>query len=54
MTEDALSAVPRSLREAAYGVGGTKLDLPTDRRPCGSFRVAAAIIVGISELSERP
>ena len=27
LTEDALRAVPRSLREAAYGVGGTKFDV---------------------------
>jgi ABC-type phosphate transport system permease subunit len=27
MTEDALSAVPRSLREAAYGMGATKLEV---------------------------
>jgi phosphate transport system permease protein len=27
MTEDALSAVPRSLREAAYGLGATKLEV---------------------------
>ena len=26
MSEDALSAVPRSLREAAYGLGATKLE----------------------------
>jgi phosphate transport system permease protein len=27
LTEDALQAVPRSLREGAYGLGGTKLDV---------------------------
>jgi phosphate transport system permease protein len=27
LSEDALQAVPRSLREAAYGVGGTKFDV---------------------------
>ena len=27
MTEDALSAVPRSLREAAYAMGGTRLEV---------------------------
>ncbi len=29
LSEDALQAVPRSLREAAYGVGGTKFDVST-------------------------
>ena len=27
LTEDALQAVPRGLREAAYGIGGTKIDV---------------------------
>jgi phosphate transport system permease protein len=27
MSEDALSAVPRSLREAAYGLGATRLEV---------------------------
>ena len=46
MSEDALSAVPRSLREAAYGMGATKLETrcawccrrrsPASRRPSSS------------------
>lgn len=49
MTEDALSAVPRSLREAAYGVGGTKLEVATQIVvPAALSGIAAAIIVGIS------
>ena len=49
MTEDALSAVPRSLREAAYGVGGTKLEVALQIVvPAALSGIAAAIIVGIS------
>ena len=49
MTEDALSAVPRSLREAAYGLGGTKLDVALKVVvPAAISGIAAAIIVGIS------
>jgi phosphate transport system permease protein len=49
MTEDALSAVPRSLREAAYGVGGTKLEVALQVVvPAALSGIAAAIIVGIS------
>jgi phosphate transport system permease protein len=49
MTEDALSAVPRSLREAAYGVGGTKLEVSLQIVvPAALSGIAAAIIVGIS------
>lgn len=49
MSEDALSAVPRSLREAAYGMGGTKLE--TALRivlPAATSGIVAAIIVAIS------
>lgn len=49
MSEDALSAVPRSLREAAYGLGATRLE--TAIRivvPAAISGIAAAIIVGIS------
>ncbi len=49
MAEDALSAVPRSLREAAYGLGATKLE--TSVRvvlPAALSGVAAAFIVAIS------
>jgi phosphate transport system permease protein len=49
MTEDALSAVPRSLREAAYGVGGTRLEVALQIVvPAALSGIAAAIIVGIS------
>ena len=49
MTEDALSAVPRSLREAAYGVGGTKLEVALQVVvPAALSGIAAAVIVGIS------
>jgi phosphate transport system permease protein len=49
MSEDALHAVPTSLREAAYGLGATKLE--TSIRiilPAATSGVAAAFIVGIS------
>jgi phosphate transport system permease protein len=49
MCEDALHAVPRALREAAYGVGATKLE--TSVRivlPAATSGIAAAIILGIS------
>lgn len=49
MSEDALSAVPRSLREAAYAVGATKLE--TAIRivvPAAFSGIAAAFIVSIS------
>jgi phosphate transport system permease protein len=49
MGEDALSAVPRSLREAAYGLGATKLE--TAMRvvlPGALSGVTAAFIVAIS------
>jgi len=49
MTEDALSAVPRSLREAAYGLGGTKLEVALKVVvPAAISGLSAAIIVGIS------
>src|SRR5688500_2198755 len=49
MTEDALSAVPRALREAAYGVGGTRLEVALQVvLPAALSGIAAAIIVGIS------
>lgn len=49
MSEDALSAVPRALREAAYGLGATKLE--TALRvvvPAALSGIAAAFIVAIS------
>jgi phosphate transport system permease protein len=49
MSEDALSAVPRSLREASYGLGATKLE--TTIRvliPSALSGLVAAFIVGMS------
>ena len=49
MTEDALSAVPRSLREAAYGVGGTRLEVALQVvLPAALSGIAAAVIIGLS------
>jgi phosphate transport system permease protein len=49
MTEDALSAVPRSLREAAYAMGATRLEVALQIVvPAALSGIAAAIIVGIS------
>ena len=49
MSEDALSAVPRSLREASYGVGATRLE--TSFRvliPAALSGIVAAFILGVS------
>lgn len=49
MSEDALSAVPRGLREASFGLGATKLE--TSLRvvvPSAISGIAAAFIVGVS------
>jgi len=49
MTEDALNAVPDALRQAAYGLGATRLE--TALRivvPAAISGIAAAFIVGIS------
>jgi phosphate transport system permease protein len=49
MTEDSLSAVPRSLREASYGLGATKFETAVQVvLPAALSGVTAAIIVGIS------
>ncbi len=49
MAEDALTAVPRSLREAAYGLGATKLETALKVVvPAALSGIAAAFIVGIS------
>ncbi len=49
MAEDALAAVPRSLREAAYGMGATKLETALQVVvPAALSGIAAAVIVGIS------
>jgi phosphate transport system permease protein len=49
MSEDALSAVPRSLREGAYGLGATKLETSLKIvLPAALSGISAAIIIGIS------
>ena len=49
MSEDALSAVPRSLREAAYGLGATRLETAIQVVvPAALSGIIAAFIIGIS------
>lgn len=49
MSEDALSAVPRSLREAAYGLGATRLETAVRVvLPAALSGIIAAFIIGIS------
>jgi phosphate transport system permease protein len=49
MSEDALHAVPHSLREAAYGLGATKLETAVKVvLPAAISGVAAAFIVAMS------
>jgi phosphate transport system permease protein len=49
MSEDALRAVPRALREASYGLGGTKLETATRIVvPAALSGISAAFIVAIS------
>jgi phosphate transport system permease protein len=49
MSEDALTAVPRSLREAGYGMGGTRLEVALQVVvPSALSGLAAAMILGIS------
>jgi phosphate transport system permease protein len=49
MSEDALSAVPRALREAAYGLGATKLETAVQVVvPAALSGITAAFIVAIS------
>ena len=49
MSEDALSAVPRALREASYGLGATKLETAIEVvLPAAISGVVAAFIVSIS------
>ncbi|GAB4403022.1 MAG: phosphate ABC transporter permease subunit PstC [Anaerolineales bacterium] len=49
MSEDALSAVPNSLREAAYGVGATKLETALQVvLPAAISGITAAFIIAIS------
>lgn len=49
MSEDSLSAVPRSLREAAYAMGATKLETSLQVvLPAALSGIGAAVIVGVS------
>ncbi len=49
MSEDALSAVPRSLREAAYGLGATKMETAIKIVvPSAISGIMAAFLVGLS------
>lgn len=49
MSEDALRAVPRSLREAAYGLGATRLETAVKIvLPAAFSGIAAAFIIAIS------
>jgi phosphate transport system permease protein len=49
ISEDALNAVPRSLREAAFGLGATKLEVAIKVvLPAALSGISAAIILGIS------
>lgn len=49
MSEDALTAVPRALREASYGLGATKFEtIAKVVIPAGLSGILAAAIVGIS------
>jgi phosphate transport system permease protein len=49
MSEDALRAVPMALREAAYGLGGTRLEVVTRVvLPAALSGVTAAFIVAVS------
>lgn len=49
MSEDALNAVPRSLREGAYALGATRLEVAVRIVvPAAISGIAAAIIIGVS------
>jgi phosphate transport system permease protein len=49
MSEDALSAVPRALREGAYGLGATKFETATQVVvPAALSGLVAAFIIGVS------
>jgi phosphate transport system permease protein len=49
LSEDVLSAVPRALREAAYGLGATKFEVSTKVvLPAGLSGVVASFILAIS------
>lgn len=49
MTEDALAAVPRSLRQAAYAMGATKLEVSLQIiLPAATSGIMAAFVLGLS------
>lgn len=49
LSEDALQAVPRSLREAAYGLGGTKFDVSTKVVvPAALSGIVASFLLAVS------
>ena len=49
VSEDALTAVPRSLREASYGLGATRLETVVRvLLPAALSGISAAVILGIS------
>jgi phosphate transport system permease protein len=49
MSEDALNAVPRALREAAYGLGATRLETAVRIvLPAALSGIVAAFIIGVS------
>ena len=49
LSEDVLSAVPRGLREAAYGLGATKFETATQVvLPAGLSGVTASFILAVS------
>jgi phosphate transport system permease protein len=49
LSEDALSAVPRSLREAAYGLGATKFEVSTRVAvPAALSGISASFILAVS------
>lgn len=49
LSEDALSAVPRSLREGAYGMGATKMEVATQIVvPAALSGIVASIVLAIS------
>ena len=49
LSEDALSAVPRSLREAAYGLGATRFEVSTRVVvPAGLPGIAASFVLAVS------
>ena len=55
LSEDAIRSVPKSLREAAYGVGATKFETSTRVVvPAALSGIVSAIILAISRRSAKP